>query len=96
MGMDNECTQLEYQGADIGHEQSYYLQVKIVNDQVVRLSINGAVVHDAASQPYPQNQYYDISHAPSHGFVGVYVITPGRPVDTDYNVYYEGFKATND
>ena len=48
------------------------LKVVVVNDQVIRLSINGVAVHDAASLAYPEDQYYDISDAPSDGYVGVY------------------------
>ena len=71
-----------------------HLKVTVVNDQIVKLSINGISVHDAVSYQFPQNQYYDISDGPSYGYVGTmtgfydWVRTKG------VTVYYEGFKAT--
>ena len=61
-----------------------HLRVEVVDDQIVKLSINGIAVHDAASLPYPQDQYYDISDWPSTGKVGLV---------TAYDGYYEGSRS---
>ena len=79
-----------------GAGESNHLKVEVVNDQVVRLSINGMAVHDAASLSYPQDQYYDISEWPSSGYVGVVTGFSEWDRETGTDIYYENFRATND
>ncbi len=72
-------------------DESNFLALTVVDDQVVQLTINDTHVHDSYTAPYPQSEYYDISSSSDTGHVGNFAW--GKTITgTDY-LYIEDFRV---
>ena len=71
-----------------GSDESNFLMLVVVDDQVMQLGINNTLVHDAYSDIYPESEYYDISAWPDTGHVGTFT---WEPIRRNNYLYIEDF-----